>query len=50
MGPLDWFWPEVMEASEPDVTVDESAGLEGHKQEEEPLWPWLFPLWWLEDW
>ena len=25
MGPLDWSWPEVVEASEPDVTVDEGV-------------------------
>ena len=39
MGLLDWSWPEVVEASEPDITMDESAGLEGPKWEEEPLWP-----------
>ena len=39
MGPLDWSWPEVVEASKPDVTVDIGAGLGGPKREEEPLWP-----------
>ena len=29
MGLLDWSWPEVMEASEPDITMDKSVGLEG---------------------
>ena len=47
MGPLGWSWPEVVEASEPDVTVDKGGGLGGPKWEEEP---WLLPLWWLEDW
>ena len=50
MGSLDWYWPEVMKTSEPDITVDEDLGLGGPSWEEEPLWPWLIPLWWLEDW
>ena len=33
MGPLDWSWPEVVEASKPDVTVDKGAGLEGPERE-----------------
>ena len=50
MCPLAWSWADVVEASEPDVTVDEGGGLGGPEQEEGPPWPWFVPLWWLEDW
>ena len=39
MCPLAWSWAELVEVSEPKVTVDESGGLGG------PVWdggpPWL---------
>ena len=50
MSPPDWSWPELVEARAPDFTMDESGGLGGPEWEEELLWPWLLPLWWLEDW
>ena len=48
MAPPDW-WPEVVTARVPEVTVALSGGLGGTKQEEDS-WTWLVPLWWLEDW
>ena len=50
MNPPDSSGPQLIEASELDVTLDKGAGLGGPEWEEEPLWPWLLPLWWLEDW
>ena len=41
MGPLDWSWPEVVESSKSDVTLEDGASVGGLKWEEDPLWPWL---------
>ena len=49
MAPLDW-WSKVLASRVLEVTVALSEGLEGPKeQEEDPPWPWLVPLCWLED-
>ena len=49
MANPDW-WPQVLAARAPEVTVALGRGLGGPKEQEEDLWPWLVPLCWLEDW
>ena len=50
MALQDW-WPKVVTARVPRVTEALGGGREGPlEQEEDPLWPWLVLLWWLEDW
>ena len=44
MAPPDW-WPEVLTARVPEVTMALSEGLGGPEDwEEDPPWPWLVPL------
>ena len=42
-------WPEELAAKVLKVAVVLGGGLGGTKHKGEP-WPWLVPLWWLEDW